>query len=192
MAFNMKPYKFGKIKNDKSIKYEYNDLYDLEKTSGQDRLIIAPKKNHIKLMLELSEVSNSSFWILYVLVMPMPKCGNKAGRYQSVKELNKESLTKFCNKYHDFFETDSRHQFWIGSTKDNFLLVYDHHNVIYAYGNLEKYINILKKRGFKKGEIIFPNPHMHKYNSENDKFEREIMKEIEWKYFPLNEEVDDL
>lgn len=43
-------------------------------------------------------------------------------------------------------------------------MVYDKHNVIYYYGNLEKVIKLLEDKGFKNQEVEFPCPHVHRYN----------------------------
>ena len=66
------------------------------------------------------------------------------------------------------------------------LLVYDHHNVLYLYGLIDAYIEILENRGFMKtNEILFPVPHFHIYHEENDPIENEIITNYKWKYFQL-------
>ena len=70
-------------------------------------------------------------------------------------------------------------------------LVYDQHNVIYAYGaNLEVFEQALRERGFTEGAVRFPVPHQHKYNPQFDNQERQILSHWEWIHFPLVEGND--
>jgi hypothetical protein len=66
--------------------------------------------------------------------------------------------------------------------------VYDKHNVVYAYGNLPAFEEVLSHRGMKKvDEIRFPLPHIHNYNSEFDEEERNLLHYWEWKQYPLRD-----
>jgi hypothetical protein len=68
------------------------------------------------------------------------------------------------------------------------LLVYDNHNVIYAYGNLDAHKNVLAESGLHETEMIrFPVPHVHHYNSEFDSEEVNLLQHFTWKQFPLQE-----
>ena len=51
----------------------------------------------------------------------------------------------------------------------------DHHDVIFAYGNLDAFEKILITEGYHSKEFWFPSPHGHSYNAENDKYEDEIV-----------------
>ena len=69
-------------------------------------------------------------------------------------------------------------------------LVYDNHDIIYAYGNVEWYSQFLDTRGFSRQDVKIACPHRHHYNQEFDKCEDEILKYWQWKYFPLQEQDD--
>jgi hypothetical protein len=84
-----------------------------------------------------------------------------------------------------FLEGDGRHHLWIGSTINEGLLVYDHHQWICAYGDLPAYIVELQEHGFTEGEIELPAPHSHNYNAVFDEFEEEVAAYWPWRYFPL-------
>jgi hypothetical protein len=69
-------------------------------------------------------------------------------------------------------------------------LVYDKHNVIYAYGPLEQYSAILQKAAYVEEEFGLPFPHGHYYHDVNDSKVEDLLQYWDWQYFPL-QEVDD-
>jgi hypothetical protein len=69
-------------------------------------------------------------------------------------------------------------------------LVYDQHNVIYAYGPLNRFEEVLRKQGFKTGAVRFPSPHAHNYNPENDEEETRVLEYCEWLPTPLMKDDD--
>ena len=67
------------------------------------------------------------------------------------------------------------------------MLVYDRHNVIYAYGPLERFIAALESEGLTESkEVRFPVPHAHHYHAEFDVDERSVLKNEEWTLSPLH------
>ncbi|MEZ5424722.1 MAG: hypothetical protein R2747_00530 [Pyrinomonadaceae bacterium] len=186
----MKPqnYKFGKIqKGEEKIvePFFYPDIWNLEKTSGPERLIIAPAAGQIDLIIELSRILPEPFGILYVLVVP--RGGNEAGRYQSAQPAGRAVMEGFLMNFRDFFENDARHHIWVASLSGKATLVYDNHNVIYGYGELEKFKEILTAKGLTQSEVRFPEPHVHNYNPKFDEEESRILSCAPWKKFPLAE-----
>ncbi len=86
-------------------------------------------------MLDLLEVSPEPFCILYVLTIPRSE--ERPGRYESAP-VSREEARQFLSRFREFFENDARHHIWIKSIDGPDLLVYDKHNVIYAYGPLRE------------------------------------------------------
>ncbi len=126
------------------------------------------------------------FGLLYVLLIP--RAGGESGRYQSPTPINSAELEDFLWQYQDLLEKDARQHLWITSVDDSSLLVFDNHDVIYAYGPLAGFEGVLRSNGLTRCETVcFPVPHMHKYNAEFDQLAREIMKHWEWIRFPLQE-----
>jgi hypothetical protein len=187
----MDKFKFGALNtNNEDIKYEYNDSWYVEEYPNFKRMVIAPKENQIDLMLEVAKSFELPLAILYVLVVPRLDT-NEPGRYQCPARLAYRDIEIFFNKFKEFFETDGRHHLWICSANNKGikqLLVYDRHNIIYVYDDINKITDMLEKKNFKKAEIKLPFPHMHMYNSENDIFEKEIMEYWDWIYSPLKED----
>ena len=178
-------HKFGIIKeNDIDHPYQYGDIWCVEKTTETERLAIAPDTDQINWMIELAKQwETDEFYLLYVLVVS--RLGKEPGRYQCPNRLSFSDLVNFLRKFTIFFETDGRHHLWIGTPNNQNLIVYDRHNVIYAYGPLNKYENILRKANFIQKKIIFPDPHSHRYNQENDKEEEELLNYFDWLFSPL-------
>ena len=74
---------------------------------------------------------------------------------------------------------------WIASPDSSDLLVYDQHDVIFGYGNLDAIESALKNRQFRNQEFWFPSPHTHHYNPANVNQEDAVMAYFPWTYFEL-------
>jgi len=46
--------------------------------------------------------------------------------------------------------------------------VYDHHSIIFAYGPLSAFADVLKRWGFVEKDFSIPVPHAHAFRSELD------------------------
>jgi len=173
---------------DDEVPHHYENLFAREKTSGPERLIIAPSTDHIRILLDLAAAWESNYWLLYVLLNSW--IGNEPGRYQSPWPLDYEEVQKFLGEFGNYLASDARHHFWIGSTQQKALLVYDRHDVIYAYGPLDAYEARLVQRGLRIGQVRFPAPHSHCFNAENNEFERKILFCWNWIQSPLKDGQD--
>lgn len=76
---------------------------------------------------------------------------------------------------------------WIGNPSGEGLLVLDNHNLIYAYGTIDQYIELLKKEGYEQGSCLIPHPHTHHFASGFAKDEFDLFRYFEWNYSPLSE-----
>lgn len=162
--------------------YEYPNIWTREKPSGPDRLTIAPYSNHVELIHKLASQLTEPFLLLYVLVVPRTE--SESGRYQS-EPISADDLNSFLVRHTIFLEGDARHNLWIRSSDDG-MLVFDRHNLIYAYGPLEKFTSTLVLSGLTEvQDIRFPDPHSHHYQSEFDDSERLILQEQSWTRSPL-------
>ena len=65
------------------------------------------------------------------------------------------------------------------------MLVYDQHNVIFAYGSLDAFEAELGDRGFEIADFWFPAPHVHAYHPENGRAEDQLMSYFEWAHLEL-------
>jgi hypothetical protein len=122
--------------------------------------------------------------VLYIL--HAPQCGNPHGRYQS-QTLQLDEIDGFMADFSAFLTNDGRHDLWLFSPGSDATLVWDRHNLIYAYGPLEQFRFVLKE-GFRETEVEDPlYPHAHLYHAEYDESERKILRYFQWSKTPLLE-----
>ena len=182
-------YKFGAFSGSEEVPYRYPDIYAREGTSGPDRLVIAPSENHVSFLLDLLPLIPEPLGILYVLVVP--RTGEKGGRYQISTPISRTEAEVFLRTFQAFFENDARHHIWVYSVSTPDLLVYDNHNLIYAYGSLVEFEQRALEKGLRMAEAVrFPVPHTHKYNAIFDDDERRLLDYFGWKLFPLRKDDD--
>ncbi len=184
----MVAYKLGSLVGTEFLPYRYSNMWSMEKTTGPDRLVIAPASEQIEMIVELAKGVPEPFGILYVLLIS--RLDNGLGRYQNPNPSSRREMEAFLRKFKEYFENDGRHHVWITSLQVSATFVYDRHNVIYAYGPLEQFKKILVDRGLKEGPVRFPGPHSHNYNSQFDDQEREVLQYWEWRRTPLTDSDD--
>lgn len=178
-------FKFGCYKNNKLQEHYYSDIYNAEQKSSYERIIIGLERNQIDIVLDLAAVLNGPLYILYIL--HTPSTDNEPGRYQS-KALAYDGVRTLLNRFKKFFENDARHDIWIHSSETNTTIVYDRHNLIYLYGFSDEHVFIIEKKGLHKESFITPCHHVHRYNSEYDIFESQLINEYQWIRTSLHEE----
>lgn len=185
LHLRMLPVKFGHLEHGEEVPHDYGDVFFEQPCGPSTRLVIGPSGNHINLMIELAaELQGHPWFILYVLLVP--RLGNReSGRYQSEPFETHTELASVLSAFRAFFEGDGRHHVWVGSPSDGGTLVYDQHNVIFAYGPLERFRAILKAQGYREESFWFPTPHYHSFVEEYDAEEERLMRELEWQYSPL-------
>ena len=157
--------------------YSYGDHWERQEMGQRPRLLIGVDEDGIGLMLELAATWHKNYYALYVLGMKQGK--HELGRYES-RPLDFPAVKALFTEFRGFFEGDARHQVWIGSPVNEGTLVYDHHNVIYAYGNLEAYEQVLLKRRFVRGKVEIPFPHQHRTHDQWDAALDHLLNDHEW------------
>lgn len=154
-----------------------------------DAIKIAADSDQIDLMIKLSKHLAPPFYFLYVLLVS--RCGHEPGRYQSEPFYGHDEAEIFLKKYRSYFENDGRHNIWLAETDGSSLLVYDHHNFIYGYGGIAPFISVAADEGYVEGDFHIAVPHNHHFNSEFDPEEKDILANMAWKHFPLQEQDDE-
>ncbi len=182
----MNSFKFGVPEGEVLVPFTYDPTYYLDQTSGTNRLVIAPATGHVDLLLDLSRLISGPFGILYVLIVS--RLDSELARYQCPEPLMRSQMEAFISEFHDFLESDGRHHLWITSLPENATLVYDNHNLIYAYGPFERFVDTLERQGLNESTISIPFPHAHRYNLEFDRSEAEVLNYWRWKMLPLTEQ----
>ena len=181
-------FKFGRLEGtSQEIPHVYPDSWAMEKSGDRDRLVISPSFRQIDLLRDLSQGMHEPFGILYVLVVP--RTDQEPGRYQSPHPVSWQDLLSFLSRFELFLESDGRHNLWVASIGDPDLLVYDRHNLIYAYGRLEYFKKILEKKAtVKVEEVKIPSPHVHHYHKKHDEDADELLRYWNWKWAPLRDQ----
>lgn len=179
----MTAHKFSSLVGTEFVPYCFPNTWDIEKTTGPDRLIIAPSSRQIELMIELAQAMPEPFGILYVLLVS--RTDKEPARYQCPFPLERDEMELFLQTFQEYFESDGRHHIWLSSVPESSLLVYDQHNVIYAYGPLNQFELILGNKGLRRGAVSFPDPHAHNYNEQWDGEEQRLLKYWDWLKSPL-------
>lgn len=184
----MATHKLSSLVGSDFVPFNFTNKWDIQRTIGPDRLVIGPSANQIALLLELTQILSEPFGILYVLLIS--RRGNQRARYQCPNPCTRIEMESFLRAFGDYFESDGRHHVWISSLPDSATLVYDQHDVIYAYGPLRQFEKILKRKGFEAGVVSFPSPHRHNYNPENDAAEERLFEYWNWRRSALMENDD--
>jgi hypothetical protein len=182
-------YKLGRVLPEEQ-KYEHNNIWTIETTTGPERLALGVVTSHVDYLLKLTKVMREPFWLLYILTVS--RCGHTPGRYQSDISKTREEMEKFLITFRSFLENDGRHHLWIGSESGPELLVYDRHNIIYAYGPIDQFSAILVGDGLTlSSDVSISSPHSHHYHQAFDPEEDALMAHWEWQQFPLADSDDD-
>ena len=153
------------------------------------RLCITCSTGQVGLLLSLSATFAEPLFALFVLALS--RCDeNHCARYQSPK-LTRPQVVEFLERFKDFFERDGRHRLWIHAPLSEATLVYDNHNVIYAYGPLAEFRSILQANGYHEVDhVAVLGPHGHCYHAEFDPAERAVIAAFDWSRSPLKEQDD--
>jgi hypothetical protein len=173
----LKP-KLTKLAGESDHVVEWPHVFRREQTTGPDRLAIAPRENPMGVLCDLAAFIGPEFFMLYVLVVSRGQA--ECGRYAS-PPLGLVDVQIFIEEFGDMLTNDARHEFWIGSTNDKGMLVYDDHGIIYAYGPLNDFERSLVARGFRPGSFQIPVPHRHHFHGEYDEVADRLFARWEWK-----------
>ena len=170
------------------VEFSHPDIWAREEFPGWSRLVIGARDEEIPLILELCREFEGPFGVLYVLTVS--HTDRNPARYQSAQPNSFAELEGFLMRFQEFFEQDGRHHLWVMSVAGEGQFIFDNHNVVYAYGDLDRYERALKQLGFVPGEIRNPSPHSHNYHGEFAPEEDAVMNYWEWIEFPLQPDDD--
>jgi hypothetical protein len=165
--------------------YEYGKLFYQEPSGPGYRLVLGASSNQIELLCTLlGDVDQSELYLLYVLHSPRLS-GNRPGRYGSRAFASSGQVIEFLEPFKTFLESDGRHHLWIGVPRLDITLVYDHHNLIYCYGPIVYFKQILVDNGYAEGSFLVPAPHFHFFHTAFDQDEDRMIAAYDWVYSPL-------
>jgi hypothetical protein len=175
----------SRVSGDLWLAHDYGKVYAIEKTKdGNKRLRIAVSYDGSQILRTLSRSLKEPLFLLYVLVIF--RGGGEEGRYQS-EELSHEELDVMFARYSEFWDRDGRHSVWLRSEANAATLVYDRHNLIYAYGPLERFELILEALGYiATPKVSLSFEHEHCYYAEFDALEQELTAKFAYRKSDLH------
>lgn len=173
----------GAVSSDPETEFTFPNIWEQETHPGFSRLLIGSQENPVDRILDLCQMLEGPFGILYVLLVS--RTGKDCARYQSSEPVEYDELERFIRRFQSYFEQDGRHDVWVTSIFGDGQFVLDKHNITYAYGDLERIVARITSVGYVKGKISLPYPHTHHYNAQFDDTEEEIMGYWKWLRFPL-------
>jgi hypothetical protein len=182
-------WKLGTIRVGEDVAWNYEPSYARQVLGGVERLVIAPGVAPVALLRELLPLLPEPIWVLYVLITP--RSDAPAGRYQSATPHSREEVLAMLDRFENYFANDGRHNLWLAAPPAG-QLVFDRHEVIYAYGPIAEIVARLKEKEFAEVDMIrVPVPHSHHFHEELDVDEHAILAHWEWMHSEL-QETDDL
>lgn len=147
------------------------------------RLVVGVPKGDSAIFRALSNLLTPPYFLLYVLHTSRGE--GQPGRYQS-PALERSQFNTFIDRYSPLLSGDGRHNVWAHSPGDDATVVWDHHNLIFAYGPIDQFAVMLRNLGFEKGDPIIAFPHQHHYRAEFDGDAAAILSAMDWSRSPLH------
>ena len=167
------------------VPWRFDGSYQLQQTKEPARLVVGPVSAHADIFLSLARALRPPFAFLYIL--HTPRQAPAGGRFQS-PALGLAEVEAFLGQFGPFLAADSRHDLWLRSRPDSATLVWDRHDLLYAYGPLERFEDILAAKGLKPGTPSVPTPHAHNYHEAWDAQEVSILAAFNWAVSDLQEQ----
>jgi len=190
------PYKFGRWPKEhlkpnglpnrpEDEPFRHENKFAQQGGNDWNRLCIGFSGSSLELSKSLVQKTSNDFDLLYVL--KVQRGDVKTGRYEACS-LSAEYMWSLLDRYKGLIENDGRHELWIRDYAQKETFVIDEHEILYAYGDLPRFITSLTKQGFEESITETPTPHAHHYYPEYDHPSRSFLEELEWKHTPLKEE----
>lgn len=158
------------------IGHVHHRVFSREQTTGPERLQVGIPPASADPVRVLLALMPEPFFLLYVLHTPR---GAEPGRYQS-PELSRAQVEAFLDEFGEFLTRDARHDLCIHSPTANATLVWDRHDVLYAYGPLASFSSALECAGYTPGVPSIPCPHRHLYHSTFDPQQHALLNAFDW------------
>jgi hypothetical protein len=152
---------------------------------GSGRIVAGVPQGDTEIFERLVSSLEPPYLLLYILHTPRGE--GVSGRYQS-PPLSVGQLHSFISKFKPFLSGDARFDIWAHSPSEHATVVWDRHNMLYAYGPTENFSKVLRSLGFDGGEPEIPAPHTHHYRKELDGYARELLTIFDWSWSPLRDE----
>lgn len=172
---------------DEWVEYSFPPVFSFQEATR--RVVAGVPHGDTEVFERLVSCLEPPYSLLYVLHTPRGE--GEPGRYQS-PELSSEKFHAFIAQFKSYLSADARFDLWAHSRKENATVVWDRHNLLYAYGPVERFSSELHVLGFTNGTPQVPVPHAHHYRQELDSYATELIAAFEWLRSPLRPEDEQL
>jgi hypothetical protein len=156
--------------------YRHPKVWARETANGPERLRIGAGLGTMQLYWALAAELAEPLFVRVVLIAPRE---GDAGTFES-REVSRLDVSRFLERFSDLFEDDARAQLVLGERGGHGLLFLDEHDLIYAYGALHRFEEILRERGYAAGDPTVPERHEHRSSAAFDPLERELRSWWDW------------
>lgn len=160
------------------VPHDHEAVYELQ----EHRLQAALPAKQATVMRRLAQCLAPPYALLYVLHTPRGEA--PAGRYQS-PSIDREQLSAFLDRFGAYLAADARFDLWLHSFEEQATVVWDRHDLLYAYGPINKLRDALEVLGFKPGQPQVGFAHQHHYRAEFDADARALLQHWDWTHTPL-------
>lgn len=172
--------------DDQWVEHSHPPIFHLhESGSGTPRLAATAPGGDPMVLRSLIDDLEPPFILLYVLHTPRGE--GKMGRYQS-PDLSRTQLHDFLDRFADYLQNDGRFDLWVHSRHDQATVVWDRHNLIWAYGPTERFVTVLRGLGFSEGSPGVDFEHEHHYRASFDSDAKALLEAFDWHRSPLRPE----
>ncbi|MCU7646180.1 hypothetical protein [Pseudomonas piscis] len=178
-------HRFAHMIDDQWVEHSYPPVFEIAPFNGGERVVAGVPGSDPQVLLSLARCLTQPLLLLFVLHTSREDV--PVGRYMSPM-LSLAEVADFIDEFKPLLCGDSRFDFWVHSPEDQATVVWDRHNLIYAYGPLESYASALYGLGFGHGEAQMPVPHMHYYHPQLDELCRQLIARFDWRHSPLQPE----
>ena len=179
-------FKLGHYCSSEWREHSHAPVFRREATAGGgERLVAGVPSGDSAIFASLVTTVQPPYFLLYILHTPRGE--GEPGRYQS-PEIGLDDFQRFLQGFSAFLAGDSRFDLWAHSSTDEATIVWDRHNLLYAYGPLDKFEGALRNAGFEDGEPTLAFAHRHYYRAEFDKQAAELLAAFDWHRTPLRPE----
>jgi hypothetical protein len=179
-------FKLGRFVQGEWVEHSHPAVFDRQTMNdGAARLKVGVPAGDVEVPRRLARCMEPPYEILYVL---HSRAMGDIGRHQS-PPIERGELDAFLSQYRVYLKSDGRFALWIYTPQA--MLVWDHHNLLYAYGPLSCFEDALRSMGFAPGQLSIPAPHAHNYHPECDADAAAILAHFDWRRSELRPGDDD-
>lgn len=164
--------------DDQWVEHSHPPIFHLhESGSGTPRVAATAPGGDPMVLRSLTDRLRPPFILLYVLLVPRGE--GEPGRYES-PEISRAQLHGFLDRFANYLQNDGRFDLWVHSPDDRATVVWDQHNLIWAYGPTEQFVATLRTLGFQNGSPTIDFEHMHHYRTTFDGDAKAVLEAFDW------------